>query len=500
MSKRRFLERPHVWAFTTYFAEGFPFTMIRTVSSVFFRDMKVSLEGVGLTSLYGLPWILKFLWSPALDTTATKRRWLLLTQSVLLLLIVAAAAVIPLKSAVPLVATLFFFGAIVAATHDIAIDGYYMEALDEDGQARYVGYRVMAYRIAMMTGTGVIVTIGARWGWTAAFWAAAAVFGLVFCYHLFFLPEPEDAGRPFSILLRRLVRIRSLLLITGLAASVMGFRMFHQSALYRRLSADIPFLSWMSFPQWIGILLLIALVLLILMRRQLRAMLLKNPDSQYSRAFLTFIDRDAVGPMLGFIITLRAGEWMLTTMVAPFMVDLGIKVHYGWIAAAVGLPCSIAGAMLGGWLISKYSLRRTIWPLIAIQNATNIVYMFLAFHLQPFIALNTGNAAPTAIGNINLAMVAGVHGFEQLSAGLGTAVLMTYLMRICTREFKASHYAIGSGLMNVSGLFAGVSSGFLASWLGYGWMFGCAFLVAVPAMLLIPFIPMVGEKNPADPK
>ena len=135
---------------------------------------------------------------------------------VLLTVLIAAAAVIPLKSAVPLVATLFFFGAIVAATHDIAIDGYYMEALDEDGQARYVGYRVMAYRIAMMTGTGVIVTVGARWGWTAAFWAAAAVFGLVFVYHLFFLPEPEEPGRPFGVLLRRLARIRTLLLITGL--------------------------------------------------------------------------------------------------------------------------------------------------------------------------------------------------------------------------------------------------------------------------------------------
>ncbi len=36
----------------------------------------------------------------------------------------------------------------MAATHDMAIDGYYMEALDEKGQARFVGYRVMAYRIA----------------------------------------------------------------------------------------------------------------------------------------------------------------------------------------------------------------------------------------------------------------------------------------------------------------------------------------------------------------
>ena len=55
----------------------------------------------------------------------------------------------------------------------MAIDGYYMEALDEAGQAKFVGYRVMAYRIAMMTGTGVIVTVCATAGWFASYLASA---------------------------------------------------------------------------------------------------------------------------------------------------------------------------------------------------------------------------------------------------------------------------------------------------------------------------------------
>ncbi|MCK5232691.1 MAG: hypothetical protein KAR13_20625, partial [Desulfobulbaceae bacterium] len=64
--------RPHIWCFTTYFTEGFPYTIIRTVSSVFFRDRGMSLEAIGLTSLFGLPWILKFLWSPQVDEFGTK--------------------------------------------------------------------------------------------------------------------------------------------------------------------------------------------------------------------------------------------------------------------------------------------------------------------------------------------------------------------------------------------------------------------------------------------
>ena len=71
MKKNSPLGRPHVWAFTTYFAEGLPYTLIRMVSSVFFRDMRVSLEAIGLTSLFGIPWVIKFLWGPLIDQFGT---------------------------------------------------------------------------------------------------------------------------------------------------------------------------------------------------------------------------------------------------------------------------------------------------------------------------------------------------------------------------------------------------------------------------------------------
>ena len=61
------LKKPHFWCFSTYFAEGFPFSVIRSVSTVFFRDRGVSLEAVGLTTFFGLPWILKFFWGPLVD-------------------------------------------------------------------------------------------------------------------------------------------------------------------------------------------------------------------------------------------------------------------------------------------------------------------------------------------------------------------------------------------------------------------------------------------------
>jgi len=492
---RKKFNKDYIWTFTTYFTEGFPFVIIRTVSSVFFRDMKVSLEAIGLTPLFGLPWILKFLWGPQVDEYSTKRRWLLVMQSLLLIMMLVAAAFAPLKSNVQLIAILFFIGSFFAATHDIAIDGYYMEALDKTGQAKFVGYRVMAYRIAMMTGTGIIISIGTNYNWSLAFLIAAVIFGSFFFYHLLFLAKVETKKKDFKNLFLKGLKPKTLAILLSLITIILGIRYFFQSPLFDRLKQLFPVLKKIYFSHWIAILLLLSLISVGLLRNKIKSLILKDPDSYYTRAFVYFMDRDRISVILAFIILLRAGEWALTTMVAPFMVDVGIKVHYGWISGLVGLPTAILGALLGGWMISRFGLKKMIFPFLLAQNLTNIIYMILALHLSDFIRLNTGVDTPVGIGLANLILVGTVHGFDQFASGLGNAVLMTFLMRICHQQFKAAHYAIGSGLMNVSSIFAGVMSGFIAGWLGYAWLFGLSFLISIPAMVLIPFLPYL-ENNP----
>jgi len=486
----KLLQVPHMWAFTTYFAEGFPYTLIRTVSSVFFRDMKMSLEAIGLTSLYGLPWVLKFLWGPQIDQFGTKRRWMLAMQVTLAALMCGVVFLCMIPWGVKVIAALLFVAAFVAATHDMAIDGYYMEALDEKGQARFVGYRVMAYRIAMMTGTGVVVTLGARWGWPLAFLAGSLMLGILFLYHVLWLPMVEEEKKPIASLLRKALGGRSLKTISLIALCMIGLAYAASQDLTATLPPSLRALGKISLSGWIGIGLIATLSVLALLKDRIRLFLLRDPHSFYTRAFAAYVDRERIGVTLAFIILLRAGEAMLSAMVSPFLVDLGIKLHYGWISAAVGLPCSIAGAMLGGWMIAKYTLRKTIWPFLLAQNLTNLVYMFLALHLNPMLAVNTGAADPMDIGHFNLLLVASVHGFDQFAGGLGTAVLVTFVMRSCLAEFKAAHFAIGTGLMNISAVLSGVVSGFLAGWVGYGYFFGISFLVSLPGMMLALFVPL----------
>jgi PAT family beta-lactamase induction signal transducer AmpG len=495
MEKRFPFKLPHVWSFTTYFAEGLPYTVIRIVSSVFFRDMRVSLEAIGLTSLFGIPWVIKFLWGPLIDQFGTKRKWILIMQFLLVLLFIVVAIISPLPYGVRLIAGLLFICAFLSATHDIAIDGYYMEALDKQGQAKFVGYRVMAYRLAMMAGTGIIVTIGTTRSWFVAFFMGGAFLGILFIYHIFFLPHIETERLRIWDLLKRIFGIKVLIGSIALALIILfGIKSLFWSRLSGGLLEVLPFLRGISFSASVALGLVILLIGLALFRKRIKEVFLRDKESFYSRAFFEYMDRDKMAVAIVFIILMRTGESMLSSMVAPFMVDLGVKVHYGWLSGGVGLPFSILGAMAGGFLIAKLSLKKTIWPFLLAQNLTNLVYMALALSLAKYVTLNTGADVVTFIGSFNLFLVACVHAFDQFAGGLGTAVLITFLMRTCLDRFKAAHFAIGSGLMNVSGVFAGVASGFLAARLGYGPFFGLTFLLSIPGMCLIFFVPFLDTK------
>lgn len=493
--KKLAVNSPHVWTLSTYFAEGFPYTIIRVISSVFFRDMKVSLEAIGLTSLFGLPWVLKFLWGPHVDQFSTKRRWMLLMQALLVVMIMTLAFFAPVENGVKIIAVILFIGAFIAATHDIAIDGYYMEALDEKGQAKFVGNRVMGFRIAMMTGTGVIVTIAALTNWFIGFLSAGILLLLFLIYHFFILPAPEKPKRPLSDIIKSYLRLKTFLFLLSAALVILLFKLIFSVEWFGTLRSNLPFMDKINFSGWVAIGLLAALILLALLKDRLKGLLLKNGPSFYSRAFISYMDREKMAAFLVFVALMRIGEWMLTSMSAPFMVDLGLKVHYGWIQGGVGLPLAIAGAILGGWMISRYTLKKVMWPFLLAQNLTNVLYMFLALALNRYLTLNTGADTVTPMGSLNLFLVASVCGFDQFSSGLGNAVFITILMRSCLPEFKAAHFAVGTGVMNVSSVISGVMSGFLAGWLGYWLFFGITFLASVPGMLMVFFIPFLDEKK-----
>jgi PAT family beta-lactamase induction signal transducer AmpG len=151
---------PWFWVPTLYFAEGIPYVVVMTVSVIMYKRLGISNTDIALyTSWLYLPWVIKPLWSPIVDIFKTKRFWIILMQLIVGAGLGGVALTIPLPDFFKYTLAFFWLLAFSSATHDIAADGFYMLGLSEHQQAWFVGIRSTFYRLAMITGQGLLIIL-----------------------------------------------------------------------------------------------------------------------------------------------------------------------------------------------------------------------------------------------------------------------------------------------------------------------------------------------------
>lgn len=148
------------WVPVLYFTQGLPYVLVVTVSVIMYKKLGVSNEDIGLyTSILYLPWVLKPLWSPFVDLKSTKRKWFLSMQLLIAIALLGVGLTLPTNMFFVSSLACFWMAAFASATNDIASDGYYMLGLTEKKQSFFVGMRSTFYRLAMVTGEGLIVVL-----------------------------------------------------------------------------------------------------------------------------------------------------------------------------------------------------------------------------------------------------------------------------------------------------------------------------------------------------
>ncbi len=180
--------------------------------------------------------------------------------------------------------------------------------------------------------------------------------------------------------------------------------------------------------------------------------------------------RHGIGYVIVFALIFKLDVAFLEPMMRPFWVDRGLSLEEIGAALTTGrIIATIAGATLGGVLTSKWGIRTALWSLGAVQALSALGY---------FVATLVPGRVP----------VYGAALFENFAAGLGTAAFVAFLMSVAERRFAATQYALLSALMAVTRGGAGTVAGSMAERLGYGPYFLVAFLLGLPAFLLIPFL------------
>ncbi|RNC89621.1 MAG: MFS transporter [Allomuricauda sp.] len=168
------------WVPILYFTQGLPYVIVVTVSVIMYKKLGISNADIGLyTSWLYLPWVLKPLWSPFIDLKSTKRKWFLWMQLFIALALFGVGLSLPTNIFFTTTLACFWMAAFASATNDIASDGYYLIGLTQKKQSFFVGIRSTFYRLAMVTGEGLIVILAGflenRYGDNTKAWSMTMV-------------------------------------------------------------------------------------------------------------------------------------------------------------------------------------------------------------------------------------------------------------------------------------------------------------------------------------
>ncbi|NCN39853.1 AmpG family muropeptide MFS transporter [bacterium] len=391
--------------------EGVPYVIVNQLATIMFKKMDVPNDQLALwTSLITWPWMLKMFWGPFVDRTSTKRNWILGTQAVMLGLLAVMGFLVMQGAGWTILLALLGVMAVFSATHDIAVDGFYMLALNPKEQAFFVGIRSTAYRLAMIFGTGFLVYLAGVFEqngesvtavWSKVLWIGAAAFGIGLLAIKLSAPKP-DTDQPR-----------------------------------------------------------------------------KGPSIGYE-IFKEYFAQHRIAVILAFIMFYRFGESMVGKMSALFLMDpvakggMGLPTtDIGFIGGVVGVVALTLGGIIGGLVLSKWGLKRCLWPMVLSMNIPNFLYLWASLTFPPTY------------------MLYGIVGVDQFGYGFGFAAYMVYLMYISQGStMRTAHFAISTGLMALGALTAGAVSGHIQMALGYPSFFVATIVLSIPGMIVLKFLPL----------
>ncbi len=169
-----------------------------------------------------------------------------------------------------------------------------------------------------------------------------------------------------------------------------------------------------------------------------------------------------------FVILFKLCDAFAGSLTLPFLIEVGFsKIEIATIVKTFGLFATLSGVLLGGILIKKIGLIKSLWIAAILQAVSN-----LAFCYQASIGYD--------IYSLYLVIFA-----ENFSGGIGDAVFIAYLSSLCNIAFTATQYAILISFASVGRSVLSSSAGiFVAS---FGWInfFFFSSTLVLPALVLL---------------
>ena len=406
--------KAYTWVPSLYLGESLPFSAVMMVSLIMFKEMGLTDTQITLyTGWLGLPWVIKPIWSPIIDNLKTKRWWIITMQFVMGAALGLVALTIPTTIWLQGSLVLFMLLAFASATHDISADGFYIIGLTDKDQEFYVGIRNTFYRIGMVIGQGGLISLAGLMQRGCFGSALASIAGSWMA--VFFI----------------------------LAAMMLLLAMWH-SYILPKVEQSVH--DSFDFAE------------------QMREFVL---------TLKVFVSKPFIISSILFILLFRLPEGLLTKIVPLFLTrsvaegGLGMSdVHYGLIYGTLGVVGLLLGGIIGGWLVSRYGLKKMLWPLVLCITLPDVVYVYLS-----------------AFNDSSLWVIGTCICIEQIGYGLGFAAYTLYLVTFSRGERSTAVFSICTAFQYFGGaMLPGMVSGLISDSLGY-----FQFFLVVMAFCLVTF-------------
>ncbi len=179
--------------------------------------------------------------------------------------------------------------------------------------------------------------------------------------------------------------------------------------------------------------------------------------------------RQSAAGLLALVLFYKFGNWFSGPLTNVFLIS---GLHFtpsdvGVVNKGLGLLATIIGVFLGGALMPRLGLFRSLLCFGILQAASTLTFMLLAL-----------------VGHNYGLMVAAV-GVENIAWGMGTAAFVAYLMALCDHRYTAFQFALLSAFDSISRVFLGPPAGYVAEHGGWIMLFLVSAFLALPGLMLI---------------
>lgn len=160
-------------------SSGIPLALTGSTLQAWLSSEGIKIKEIGYFTLLGLPYTIKFLWSPLLDRCippflGRRRGWIFLTQVSIILSLAFLSALNP-RDNIYFLAGVALSLAFFSASQDIVIDAYRTDVLEEKERGPGAGIFVTGYRIGMLLSGAVALYICEKIGWGKTYLLMAGI-------------------------------------------------------------------------------------------------------------------------------------------------------------------------------------------------------------------------------------------------------------------------------------------------------------------------------------